>query len=118
MPVIRVPNLPIGRLVDENGYPTDDFLTYLQALTQSLQQNYGNEGLVMPTQTEEMAPDDFVTQIQNHQNASGQYTCQLGTMLYVIKDPSDHTQDEVQIAVRNTDTYPTTAPLFKTVTLT
>lgn len=112
MAVIRVPNLPIGRLVDENGYPTDDFLTFLQGLTQSLQQNYGAEGLVMPTQS----PSNTLI-IQNNQNAQGAYTCQLGTMLYV-QDATDYTLDKVQIAVRNANDYPESAPLFKTVTLT
>jgi len=109
---IRVPNLPQGRLVDEQGLPTEEFLTYLQALTQSLQRNYGPEGLVMPTQS----PDN-VTIIQNNQNQQGQFTCQLGTMLY-SQDPNDYTLDTVKIAVRNTNDYPVSAPLFKTVTLT
>jgi len=110
--VIRVPNLPIGRLVDENGMATDDFLTFLQALTTSLQNNYGPEGLVMPTQS---ATDR--TAIQNHTNAQGQFTCQAGTMLYV-QHPTDYTQDTVEIAVRNSNTFPDAAPLFKVVTLT
>src|SRR3990167_1315919 len=100
MPVIRVPNLPMGKLINENGYPTDDFLTFLQGLTQSLQSNYGAEGLVMPTQTEGASPNDFVTQIQDNQNAQSQFTCQLGTMLYV-QHATDYTLDTVQIAVRN-----------------
>lgn len=118
--VIRVPNLPMGVIIDENGRATDDFLTFLQALTQSLQQNYGPEGLVMPTQTEGMSAgvDDFVTQIQNNQNEKGQYTCQLGTMLYVINDVNDYTMDKVQVAVRNSNDYPESAPLFKTFTVT
>ena len=110
--VIRVPNLPIGRLIDENGHATDDFLTFLQGLTQSLQQNFGPEGLVAPTQS----PAN-VTTIQNNTDSQGSYTCQLGTIIY-SKHASDYTQDKVQIAVRNDNTYPTTAPLFKTVTLT
>ena len=115
--VIRVPNLPTGPLVDDKGNATDDELVFRQNLVTSLQNNFGNEGLVMPTQYEEASPENFVTKIQNHQNAAGQYTCALGTMLYVIFDPLDYTQDKVMIAVRNDNTYPDTPPLFKTVTL-
>lgn len=116
-PVLRVPNLPTGKIADENGMATDDELIFRQNLITSLQNNFGNEGLVMPTQNNEAPPADYVTQIQNNQNENGQFTCQLGTMLYVIADPLDYTQDKVMIAVRNDNTYPATAPLFKTVTL-
>lgn len=101
--VIRVPNLPVGQLIDETGHATDDFLTYLQALTQSLQQNYGAEGLVMPTQT-----DTNITTIQNNQDQQGRYTCQYGTLIY------DETNNSIRVAVNNG----ADAPIFKTVTIT
>jgi len=116
-PVIRIPNLPNGQLVDDEGNATDDELTFRHALISQLQKNFGNEGCVIPTQYEQTVPFDDVTKIQNNQNGQGQFTCQLGTMLYVIRDPADYTQDSVMIAVRNDNSYPLTAPLFKTVTL-
>ena len=114
--IVRVPNLPTGQMVDEAGNPVDDELTFRQTLISSLQQNFGEEGLVMPTQYETVT-QDYVTQIQNHQNIAGQYTCQLGTLLYVIADPTDHTLDKVMVAVRNDDTYPNTPPIFKEIQL-
>lgn len=115
---IRIPTLPIGRMVDKEGMPTDDELLFRTQLITSLQQNFNYEGLVMPTQQNGISPNDYVTQIQNHQNIKGQYTCALGTMLYVIADPLDYTQDKVMIAVRNSNDFPSSAPIFKTVTLT
>ncbi len=116
--VTRIPNLPLGQIVNDNGMATDDELAFRQALITSLQSYMGNEGLVAPTQIEGSAPGtDYVTQIQNHQNAQGQYTCQLGTIIY-SQHPTDYTQDKVVIAVRNSNDYPVSAPLFKTITLT
>jgi len=112
--VIRIPNLPMGRLVDEKGMPTDDFLTFLQGLVTSLQVNFGPEGVVVPTQS----PAN-VTVIQNNQDVQGTYTCQLGTIIYEkADDPLNYANDRVLIAVRNSADYPESAPLFKTVTLT
>ena len=39
-PVIRIPNLPIGQIVDENGNATDDELSFRHALITSLQNNF------------------------------------------------------------------------------
>jgi len=116
---IRVPTLPMGEMVKPDGNPTDDELLFRNQLITSLLQNFGNEGLVIPTQNNGVIAgvDDYVTQIQNHQNISGEYTCALGTMLYVIPDPNDYTKDKVMIAVRNDNTFPLTAPIFKQVTL-
>lgn len=109
---MNIPNLPISPMVNAEGYPTDVELNFRQNLIQVLQLGAGNEGLVMPT----VSPTQLTT-IQNNQNAQGQFTCQLGTMLYV-QHPSDYTQDKVVISVRTDNTYPATAPLFKKVTLT
>lgn len=122
--VIRIPNLPDGKIVDEEGFATEDESSFRHTLVTNLQQLFGNEGLVIPTQTQGLSPGDYVTQIQNAQRPDpvtglpGAYTCQLGTMLYVINNPLDHTKDQVLIAVRNTDDYPLSAPKFKQVTLT
>lgn len=116
---IRVPTLPMGEMVKPDGTPTDDELLFRNQLMVSLQQNFGNEGLVIPTQGNGviLGVDDYVTQIQNHQNINDEFTCALGTMLYVIPDSADYTKDKVMIAVRNDNTYPLTAPIFKQVTL-
>lgn len=80
--VIRVPNLPVGKIVDDNGNSTDDELTFRQALITSLQNNFGNEGVVIPSQTNDAAPDNFINQIQNNQLPNGEYTCGFGRFLY------------------------------------
>jgi hypothetical protein len=88
MTVIRVPNLPTGQIVDKEGNATDDELTFRHALITSLQQNFGSEGLVAPTQ-----PYDDMLIIQNNQipdpvtGNPNQYTCQFGTCLYVPDFP-------------------------------
>ncbi len=106
--VIRVPNLPIGQLVDKEGHPTDDFLTFLQALTTSLQNNYGPEGLVMPTQTNAAAPNNFIRQIQNHQLSNGAYTCGFGRFLY------DGTNNRILVSIDGG----AGVPAFQEVTIT
>ncbi len=119
---VRIPNLPMGPLVDEKGYPTDEEQTFRQALLTLLQTFMGDEGLVMPTQDQAS-----MTVIQNHTETTPAgtygtpivtYTCALGTMLYVIPDITDYTQDKVMVAVRNSNDYPDSAPLFKTFTIT
>ena len=108
-PVITIPNLPSGPLVDKDGYPTGDELTFRQSLITLLQRLVGSEGLVMPTQTA-----DNITTIQNNtipiytNPASTAYTCQYGTCLY------DSTDNSIRIAINNGSD----APVFKTVTLT
>lgn len=106
-----IPNLPVSKMVREDGYPSDVEYNFRQNLITALQRGAGNEGLVIPVQDAASA-----AVILAAKDAQGQYTCQLGTMLY-IKHPSDFTQDKVVIAVRNDNTYPDTPPVFKTVTL-
>lgn len=110
-PPIRIPNLPLGKMSDEEGMPTDDELTFRQALVTSLQSYLGNEGLVTPVQS----PTNAAI-ILNHQNSQDQYTCLLGTILYV-QHPTDFAQDKLVVAVRADNTYPVTPPVFKEFTL-
>lgn len=116
---IRVPNLPIGQMVDSEGNPTNTEMTFRQALITSLQTNFSSEGLVAPIQNPTTLPliqdnaiPDPVTGLLN-------YTCLPGTILYV-QHPTDYTQDKVMIAVRNSNIFPSSLSpvLFKTVTLT
>ena len=109
---VRIPNLPMGRIVDENGKATDDEMTFRQALLTLLEQIVGTEGLVMPQQS-----SDNIATIQNNimyvpvANAATPnaiYTCAYGTMIY------NTTANSVQIAIDNGSGE----PIFKTVTLT
>lgn len=115
--LVRIPNLPLDKMVDDQGRPSPTELTFRQTLVSNLQKLFGNEGCVVPVQS----PGN-VTLIQNNaviNQSTGvlNYTCQLGTILY-SQHPTDYTMDKVVIAVRNDNTYPLTPPVFKTVTLT
>lgn len=115
--VVRIPNLPNGKIVDNDGMPTDDELTFRQALITSLQNYMGAEGLVAPVQN----PANLLI-IQNNRKTINndpliqQYTCLLGTIIYV-QHTTDYTQDKVMVAVRDDNTYPDTPPVFKEIQL-
>lgn len=92
---IRVPNLPLGQIVDDKGNATDDELTFRHALITSLQNNFGDEGLIAPSQTNKTVDPDpaellHIRQIQNNRlpnpvtGAPDQYTCGFGRFLYDI----------------------------------
>lgn len=99
---IRIPNLPFGQIVDETGHPTDDELTFRQALVGNLENFMGNEGLVMPSQ-----PTTNILEIQNAVNENQQKTCAFGTLIY------DTTTGEIKAAVDDG----TGNPIFKVVQL-
>lgn len=105
---VRIPNLPLGQITDDKGFATETEQTWRQTLISSLQHNFGNEGCVVPTQTQAN-----ITMIQNNNyidQATRQtvYTCQYGTMLY------NSTANSIMIAVNNGSGQ----PVFRTVTLT
>ncbi len=109
---IRVPNLPIGPMVDDKGLPVPTEIAFRQALITSLQQNFGNEGLVAPSQTNVNALDNVIT-IQNNtiittEDGLPQYTCQGGTLLY------DSTNNNLLVCILASDGTPT----FKIVNVT
>lgn len=118
-PVIRIPNLPSGRMVDANGMPTEEELTFRQALLTLLQDLFGSEGLVMPSQSQAN-----VTAIQNNQaqaqgSATGSvYTCQFGTMLYIPSTAIYPTSPNDSVVIAMNDGTVNQAPIFKTVTVT
>lgn len=110
---IRVPNLPLGAMVDDKGVATASETIFRQTLIRSLQQNFGNEGLVAPAQQNTTAPNDAVLTIQNNQvvnQATGQlqYTCAGGTLLY------DSTNNNLLVCILASDGTPT----FKIVNVT
>ncbi len=111
IPVLRVPNLPQGKMVDTNGMPTDDELSFRQTLITLLQSLFGEQGLVAPGQTAAN-----VTRIQNNVTKNqgavpvDQHTCAFGTILY------ESDTGLVKIAIE--DPLGSGIPVFKTVTLT
>lgn len=115
---IRVPNLPLGAMVDENGIATPSEITFRQTLIRSLQNNFGDEGLVVPSQQNTTAPNDAVNTIQNNQvinQVTGQleYTLVPGTLLY------DSTNNNLLVAILVFDMVTMTyIPTFKIVTVT
>lgn len=104
---MNIPNLPLDKMVDENGNPSAPELIFRQTLIQALQQNAGPEGLVAPTQVNSVAEPNITT-IQNNKDAQGNFTCQFGTIVY------NSTANSIMIAINNGSN----APIFKTVTLT
>lgn len=112
---IRVPNTPIEQWVDDKGYPTPATQTFLYTLITSLQQNFGNEGLVAPSQPQDATttpPTDYVSQIQNNtiiNTATGApvQTLQPGTFLY------DSTNDRILVSIRVSPT----SVVFKQITV-
>lgn len=104
---VRIPNLPVGPIVDANGMPTGEELTFRQALLSLLEQFMGTEGLVMPGQT----TSDINTIVANTNNTEGAtgtvYTCNPGTFLY------DTTDNSIKVTVMSGG-----QPMVKTVTIT
>lgn len=90
---IRIPNLQNGQMVDKNGMPTDDEQTFRQILISNLQALFGNEGAVIPTQANNVAPNNFIKQIQNNQLPDGQYTCGFGRFIY------DSTNNRILVSI-------------------
>ncbi|MBU3682114.1 MAG: hypothetical protein FGM16_09270 [Flavobacterium sp.] len=74
---IRIPSLPMGKITEQDGIPTDDELTFRQGLIGNLQRLFGSEGVVLPSLTTTQ-----IDAIVANQNAQNQYTCAFGTMFY------------------------------------
>lgn len=104
---VRIPNLPIGPLVDKDGRATPEEMTFRQGLLTLLQTIAGNEGLVAPSQT----TTDITAIVTKQQAVPGAstniYTCAPGTFLY------NSTLDTVQVTVLVGG-----IPTIKTVTVT
>lgn len=102
----RIPDLPLGRMVTEEGEPTDEELTFRQSLISNLQSWVGNEGLVAPTQT---AADITIIQNNTQGNQSGftMYTCGFGRILY------DVTNNKMVVSIDDG----TGVPIFKEIML-
>lgn len=48
---MQIPNLPVGKVVDENGEMTSDWINFMSQLITELQLNLNNEGYRLPSQT-------------------------------------------------------------------
>ena len=110
---IRIPNLPIGPIVDSQGNPTAPEIVFRQILITSLQQNFGAEGLVPPSQKNAAAPNNSIDIIQNNKRYDVAtkkfvYTCQGGTLVY------DSTNNNLLVCILDSSGVPT----FKIVNVT
>ena len=109
-PQNRIPNLPVGQMVDKDGNPTQQEIVFRQNLITNLQQNFDTQGCVVTSQdttniniiVEQNAVDPVTGQVD-----PTQYVCPPGTLFYNV------TTDELQCVV-----LVGTVPTLKTVTLT
>lgn len=110
---IIIPNLPVGRIVDNDGTPTDEELIFRQQLIESLQRIVGPEGLVSPSQTSADITIIATHQVPDPSNPSNSvYTVDFGTILY----ETDASTPETSMKVIVDDG--TGVPVIKTFTLT
>lgn len=99
---MNIPNLPVDKMIDENGNPSGPELIFRQTLVQALQQGAGPEGLVVPSQT-----TSNITIIVNNQLPNGEYSCLPGTLLF------DSDLNELKVVILSGG-----VPTLKTVTIT
>jgi len=110
---IIIPNLPIGRIVDDDGNPTDEELIFRQQLISSLQRVIGAEGLVAPSQTAVDIATIATHQVPDPSNpANSVYTVDFGTILYEVDAATPETTMKVIVDDG------TGVPVIKTFTLT
>ena len=118
-PNIRIPNLPVGRIVDENGYPTVEEQTFRQTLLTLLQNNLGDMGTVVTS----LSQDNINRIVNNTQSMDVPgnspiltYTCPFGTLFYNIDAPSMSNPGGygLQVTVNNGSNI----PVLKTVIIT
>ena len=103
----RIPNLPMGKIVDDKGFATDEESTFRQALITLLQQLMGNEGLVAPSQSATNI-NTITSNVANTPGAIGTaYPCGFGTLFY------NSTDNTLQVTINNGSG----APEIKTVTI-
>lgn len=101
---IRVPNLPIDKMVDADGYATPSEMTFRQSLVTGLQRNFGEEGVVPPSQDTQS-----INKIQNNitidpSTNTPLYTAKGGTLIY------DETTNELKVCILGG-----ASPIFKVI---
>ena len=82
---VRIPTLPMGKIVNEQGMPTDDELQFRQSLITLLNKLIGTQGVVPPSQTTAditlIATNQQITPLANGAYNST-YTMLPGALLY------------------------------------
>jgi hypothetical protein len=106
--IVRIPTLPLDKMVDKEGTATPTEMTFRQTLISNLQTLFGSEGCVVPSQT-----DVNIALIQDNQypdpiSGAPVYTCGNGRILY------DSVNNRILISIDNGSGI----PVFKQVTLT
>lgn len=104
---MNIPNLPVGRIIEDNGNPTDQELTFRQNLISELQKNVGKYFFAPPQlSSAEIAQLELATEPSP---AGGViYVVPFGAWVY------NTTTNAIMFAVDNGSG----APIFKTATLT
>ena len=97
--VVRIPNLPLGHIVEQDGLPTDDELTFRQTLITNLQRLIGNNGMVLPS----LAYADIVTIVNAFENIGGtqRYTCPPGTLFHSTYDPAEPMSNKILATIQD-----------------
>lgn len=114
---IRVPNLPIGNIVDENGMPTADEQMFRQNLITALQTLFGNFGVVVTSQdqTNITAIQNNVVTRQSGTSTISNYSCQFGTLIYKPSTTVNPAIPNDYLAVAMDDGTANQAPVFKRI---
>ncbi len=109
---VRIPNLPLGKIVDEKGMATPEEQMFRQGLLNLLQTLMGEQGLVMPSQTAATIAAIAAYQQPSQMGNTLTYTypCLFGTMIYAT--------DTGNVMVAVEQPLASGIPVFKTVTLT
>lgn len=106
--IFRIPNLPLGKLVDESGNATMEFQTFLQTFVSNMQKYFGSEGMVAPSQSAVNILQIQNNTIPNSSNPSVPvYSCEPGTFIYNLSS------NAIMVSVLSGG-----VPVFKTVTVT
>jgi hypothetical protein len=119
--VVRIPNLPMGRIVDQDGRPTDEEMFFRQSLVSLLLDLIGAQGIVVPSQTQTDVDKIARNTVSTPDGSGGDittFTCQLGTLLYVPSTAVYPTPPDDKLVVAMDDGTVDHAPTFKTITVT
>ncbi len=114
---IRVPNLPVGKMVEESGEATAEEQMFRQALITLLQKNFNVQGVVVPSQTQAnltIIQNNVVT-TPNASTSVTNYSTQFGTLLYKPSTTVNPAIPNDYLAVAMDDGTANQAPVFKRI---
>ena len=114
---IRIPNLPVGKMVDEDGNATSEEQMFRQALISLLQTSFNNQGVVVPSQTQAdltIIQNNVVTKPAGASSVTN-YSCQFGTLLYKPSTTVNPALPNDYLAVSMDDGTTNQAPVFKRI---